>query len=456
MISRPEPIPVCIAACADCLHTYHEKLKKLLKAQSQLWTLDAKGLVGLVLLNDSSSAETVVENCQEMLKRSIPLFGIDVSDRGLAFQHSWELLSLGLSDVFSWSQQGNFLDWISQRVLRTRQVDTILQSKRVQEVLVGESTIWQKTLRQVIEAACYSTAPVMVLGESGTGKELVSRLIHELDVRPNKEEMVLLDCSTLVPELFGSEFFGHEKGAYTNAVTMRDGAFARAHMGTLFLDEVGELPLQLQAALLRVIQEGSYKRLGGNLWKKTNFRLISATNRPLEKAIEVKAFREDFFYRISTLVIRLPPLRERRLDIPDLVQHFARKILKCQHPPRLGPYLRQYLMTRDYPGNVRELRQLVHRLMLKYPGEGPLTIGNLPETEMASTGWVQNIWQEPAFNRIITQALAQGIGLKDIKRHTGDVALKLAIEAADHHLPTAADRLGVSERLVQGWWKEQG
>ncbi|MCB0837900.1 MAG: sigma-54-dependent Fis family transcriptional regulator [Bacteroidetes bacterium] len=373
----------------------------------------------------------------------------------LPFYIIWELLQSGVLDVFIWEEKEQLTGTIAARIKRHLIVEQVLHTERVKKVLIGSSWVWRKVLRQVVEVASFSDAPVLILGETGTGKELIARLIHDLDQRPEKEDLILLDCSAIVPELFGSEFFGHEKGSYTNAVSVRDGAFALAHRGTLFLDELGELPLNLQAALLRVIQEGSYKRVGGNVWKKTDFRLIAATNRVLTHEIEERRFRSDLYYRISTFVIRLPLLEERREDIPELVRHFLCQILKTEEPPRLGKHLRQYLLTRKYPGNIRELRQVINRLVQSYTGLGKLTIGHLPAFERTRFTYTPGSWQGNGFATSIRQALADGVGLKDIKRLAGDVALELAVSDANGHLPTAAQRLGVSERLVQGWWAER-
>ena len=180
-------------------------------------------------------------------------------------------------------------------------------------------------MRQVVEVACFTDASILITGESGTGKELVARLVHTLDPRANKKDLVVLDCTTVVPELSGSEFFGHERGAFTGAVGAREGAFALADGGTLFLDEVGELPLPLQGQLLRVVQERMYKRVGGNDWHQTEFRLVCATNRDLACEVGADAFRSDFYYRIASWSCRLPPLRERRDDILPLARHFIRE-----------------------------------------------------------------------------------------------------------------------------------
>src|SRR5262249_51814424 len=147
--------------------------------------------------------------------------------------------------------------------------------------LIGDSPAWRRLVRRIVEVARFTDAAVLITGETGTGKELVARLVHALDPRTTKRKLVLLDCTTIVPPLSGGAFFGHERGASTGATPTRDGAFALADGGTLFLDEVGELPLALQAELLRVVQEGTYKRVGSNEWRETQFRLVCATNREL-------------------------------------------------------------------------------------------------------------------------------------------------------------------------------
>ena len=152
---------------------------------------------------------------------------------------------------------------------------------------------------------------MLSLGETGTGKELAARLIHTLDRRPRKGDLVVLDCATVVPQLAGSEFFGHERGAFTDAVAGRDGCFALANGGTLFLDEIGELPLTLQAELLRAIQERTFKRVGSNVWRSSVFRLVCASNRELLAEVGQSAFRMDLYYRVASVTITLPPLRDR-------------------------------------------------------------------------------------------------------------------------------------------------
>src|SRR5262249_23549478 len=242
------------------------------------------------------------------------IIAVGLNNVGVTGATLWKLLQAGASDVLAWNSTKNPAAAIAARFQRWQAVEALVNSELVQNSLVGGSRAWVSVLRQVVEIARYTDASMLITGESGTGKELVARLIHTLDARPERERLVTLDCTTVVPQLAGSEFFGHERGAFTSAVAARDGAFALADKGTLFLDEVGELSPSLQAELLRVVQEHTYKRVGGNDWKRTDFRLICATNRDL-KAEETRGnFRSDFYHRIAAATMNLPPLRERRED----------------------------------------------------------------------------------------------------------------------------------------------
>ena len=301
--------------------------------------------------------------------------------------------------------------------------------------------------------ARFGASPVLLGGESGTGKELVARLIHTLDPRPDKGELIILDCTTVHRDLSGSEFFGHERGAFTNAVAARDGAFAMADGGTLFLDEVGELPMPLQAELLRVIQEGTFKRIGGNVWQHTRFRLVCATHRDLLREIEAGTFRRDLYYRLAGGICRLPRLAERRQDIPQLVRHFLAERWGAE-APEVDPAVLEFLTQGDYPGNVRDLRQLVGRIALRHVGPGPITQGDVPEDERPGEGLNGDGPEgppdpEPAFEEAIRLALARGASLKKIVNGVGDTAVRLAIEAAQGNVHRAAKRLGVTDRALQ-------
>jgi transcriptional regulator with GAF, ATPase, and Fis domain len=367
----------------------------------------------------------------------------------LDVQDAWQLVRAGASDVLTWSSPAEVADRITSRLARWSAVDTLIEDPSVRDSLVGASPAWRATLRRAIEVARYTDAAVLLIGESGTGKELIARLIHELDARDRKGELVLLDCSTIVPELSGSEFFGHERGAFTGAVAARDGAFATADGGSLFLDEVGELPMRLQAQLLRVVQERTYKRVGGNAWHRTAFRLVSATNRDLLQGIESGEFRRDLYHRIASWVIRIPPLRERRDDILPLARHVLRALRPDAPSLDFDAPVRDYLMNRTYPGNVRDLRQLVTRIVSRHVGPGPITLGDIPDDERPLEVAALCHWREAEFAQGIRQALTCGAKLKEISHAAAEAAIRHVVHEENGNLQLAARRLGVTDRALQ-------
>ncbi|WP_338868804.1 sigma-54-dependent transcriptional regulator [Myxococcus stipitatus] len=405
-------------------------------------------LAGLgILVFDEVGAMTldVLRRCR--LNASTRVLAVATSERALAEGACWRLLLEGAADVIAWDGSHDAVTEISARLERWDAVDRIIDSAVVQRRLVGRSPSWLPVLRQIVEVATFTDASVLLLGESGTGKEEVARLIHELDRRSHKRDLVTLDCTTVVPELSGSEFFGHERGAFTGAAGIRDGAFAMAHEGTLFLDEVGELPLALQAQLLRVVQEHSYKRVGSNTWQHADFRLVCATNRELSEEVSQGAFRRDFFHRISSWVCRLPPLRERPEDILPLALHFLRT-MRPDVELALDPRVRDYLLQRNYPGNIRELRQLMGRICKRHVGSGPITVGDIPSDELPSLHGLGE-WRDKSFARAVQHALTMGMGLKEIGRSASEMAIRLVLEEEDGNLQRAARRLGVTDRALQ-------
>jgi transcriptional regulator with GAF, ATPase, and Fis domain len=359
------------------------------------------------------------------------------------------LLRAGASDVLYWQQPDQSAREIAARLERWNAIDEIICSPLVADNLVGRSMAWQAVLQQCVELGRFTTASVLITGETGTGKELAARLIHTLDSRANKEDLIIVDCTTIVAELSGSEFFGHEKGAFTGAAGPRDGAFALANRGTLFLDEVGELPLTLQAQLLRVIQEQSYKRVGGNEWKSTKFRLICATNRDLAAEVQSGRFRADLYYRLAGACCCLPPLRERLEDVLPLSEHFIRQLCLEGTSPTLSGEVREYLLRRGYPGNVRDLRQVISRIMCRHLGPGPVTAGAIPEDERPVAPIPADDWRDEGFERVIRRAVDMGASLKAIGAAAEDVAVQIAMHAEHGNLRRAAQKLGVTDRALQ-------
>jgi DNA-binding NtrC family response regulator len=217
----------------------------------------------------------------------------------------------------------------------------------------------------------------------------------------------------------------------------------------LFLDEVGELPMPLQVQLLRVVQEGTYKRVGGNAWHHTEFRLVCATNKDLEQARASGEFCTDLYYRIASWVFRVPSLAERGEDILPLTEHFLRLFRPDNPCLELDRPVREYLLSRAYPGNIRDLRQLIGRISSRHVGPGPITVGDIPPEELPADDFGHRNWRNADFERVVRHALALGAGLKEIGQAATDAALRIAIDDENGNLQLAARRLGVTDRALQ-------
>jgi formate hydrogenlyase transcriptional activator len=252
--------------------------------------------------------------------------------------------------------------------------------------IVGNSRALRAVLEQVSLVAP-TDSTVLIQGETGTGKELIARAVHNLSPRQSAP-FITLNCAAIPASLLESELFGHERGAFTGALNQRIGRFERAHGGTLFLDEIGEMPLDLQVKLLRVLQEREFERLGSSQTTRVNVRVVAATNRDLQRMIESKEFRADLYYRLSVFPVSLPPLRERREDIPHLARHFMLQCAARMHktvdfiPAAALESMRSY----DWPGNIRELQNFVERGVILSAGpafEPPFTPAQRPPAAAA-------------------------------------------------------------------------
>jgi DNA-binding NtrC family response regulator len=287
-----------------------------------------------------------------------------------------------------------------------------------------------------------SRATVLIQGESGTGKELLARLIHNLSPRSGKA-IIVVNCGALPESLLESELFGHEKGAFTGAATRRIGRFEEANGGTLFLDEIGEISQPVQVKLLRFLQEREFQRVGGNQTFHADVRIISATNRDLEAKVKEGTFREDLYYRLNVVVISVPPLRERKEDIPVLIDHFLRRyaVENGKNITGITSEARDLLLKYDYPGNVRELENIIERAVV-ISRNSVLSIEDLPFTEdmvfPADTGKKE-------------AGLLRGF-IEDMERKL----ILEAMERAGDHQTKAADILGISERMLRYKLKKYG
>jgi formate hydrogenlyase transcriptional activator len=232
------------------------------------------------------------------------------------------------------------------------------------EGIVGQSSALRQVL-QLVETVATSGSTVLLLGETGTGKELIARAIHDRSRRKNRT-FIKLNCAAIPTGLLESELFGHERGAFTGAITQKIGRLEVADQGTLFLDEVGDISLELQPKLLRVLQDGEFERLGSTRTKKVDIRLVAATNRDLDRMIEDRQFRSDLYYRLNVFPIRVPPLRERPEDIPLLVRYFSQKYARRMEKriESIPAAAMRKLIHWHWPGNIRELQNLVERAVI--------------------------------------------------------------------------------------------
>lgn len=369
----------------------------------------------------------LLTHCKQL---SLPAAFIMVTAYG-TISHAVDALRKGADDYLPKPFEAPALLLSVSRALRSTQLEA--ENRRLNEALtereslvdlIGRAPSMQRLYRR-IEKLANTQATVLLQGESGTGKELVARAIHRLSARKDGP-FVAVNCGGIPEGLMESEFLGAEKGAYTGADRSRPGKFEQAQDGTLFLDEIGELPLAIQPKLLRALQEGQFTRVGGSREIETNARLIAATNRRLEEAVQSGEFREDLYYRLNVVPIELPPLRNRREDIPLLIRHFTKRTERL-HGVTCKPFSKQLtrrFLDHPWPGNVRELGNVVERLIL-LADDGIANAEDLPHDfgSVPSGG----------------QQFELPVGGMDWHQHEKD-ALKQALEQA-HHNRAAAARL---------------
>ena len=297
-------------------------------------------------------------------------------------------------------------------------------------IFAGEAMVG---VRRQVQDVAGTTATVMINGESGTGKELIARAIHLMSLR-KKGSFIPLNCAAIPENLLESELFGHERGAFTGAIQARQGKFELAQGGTIFLDEIGEMPLLLQAKLLRVIQERTFERVGGSREIKADVRIVAATHRDLAVEVQEKRFREDLFYRLNVFPLRLPPLRERRDVLPLLTEYFIRRFSRDmgKKPARIEPEALRRLRDHDWPGNIRELQNALERAVII--AGSSIGVAQLPEG-------------------IASGPVRQDEGL--LKAMERD-AIMLALKKCRNNRRKAAEELGISRRTLQYRLKEYG
>ena len=308
--------------------------------------------------------------------------------------------------------------------------------------MIGKSPS-MRSVYQLIEKVAPTPSSVLITGESGTGKELVARAIHNLS--PRKEApFISVNCAALSEHLLESELFGHEKGSFTDAISMRKGRFELADTGTLFLDEIGEMPSPLQAKLLRVLQDKSFERVGGNVTQHVDVRILAATNKDLKDEVDKGHFREDLYYRLNVIHIHLSPLRERVDDIPALVTHFIEK-----NSRNLGKYFDispealRLLVSLPWEGNVRELENTIERAAILCNGDKIEPEDVQPDSSELSNAHEWSTWLE------LNQFIPDNLSLAEVLNGIEERLVRKALEDAAYIQARAAEQLGITKSLLQ-------
>jgi two-component system NtrC family response regulator len=337
------------------------------------------------------------------------------------------------------------VDRVSERRTLIRE-NEILRQELSEKGVTMDKIIYQSHKMDVLinmaSRIAVSRATVLIKGESGTGKELLARLIHNLSPR-SARLITVVNCSALPESLLESELFGHEKGAFTGATARRIGRFEEADGGTLFLDEIGDISASVQVKLLRFLQEREFQRVGGNQTIHSDVRIISATNRDLESKVKEGTFREDLFYRLNVVVMDMPPLRERKEDVPPLIAHFLKRFAadNGKNVTGITSEARDLLLKYDYPGNVRELENIIERAVV-ISRNSVITVDDLPFDE-------DRMHPEDAGKK------GEGLLRGSIEEMERKLILE-AMEKSGDHQTKAAEILGVSERMLRYKLKKYG
>ncbi|HWP42646.1 MAG TPA: sigma-54 dependent transcriptional regulator, partial [Blastocatellia bacterium] len=338
------------------------------------------------------------------------------------------------------------------------------ENERLRHELAGTETFGQligsspamARVYSLIEKVAQTDANVLITGESGTGKEMVAREIHSRS-RASAGPFVALNCAAMPEELIESELFGHEKGAFTGAAAKRVGKFEAANNGTLFLDEIGDMSLATQAKVLRVLEDKSFQRLGSNETVSTDARIISATNKDLEKEVEAQRFRGDLFYRLCVVAIHLPPLRDRRSDIPALAQAFCNRYALAyrRSPMTISKPALKVLLEYDWPGNVRQLRNFIERAVVLAEGD-EITLDGLPEEITRKQQEDKAIARSDDAEDQDSINIPLSLGFKDAKREFERRFIERCLDSTSGNITQAASMLGMHRQSLQHKIKELG
>jgi formate hydrogenlyase transcriptional activator len=356
-------------------------------------------------------------------------------------------LAIAIENALAYQEISELKDKLAQEKLY---LEEEIRSEMGFDLIIGNSSALKQVL-QLVETVASSDSTVLLLGETGTGKELIARAIHDHS-RRKQRTFVKLNCAAIPTGLLESELFGHEKGAFTGAITAKIGRLELADQGTLFLDEVGDIPIEIQPKLLRALQEREFERLGSTHTRKVNVRLIAATNRDLEKMIADREFRSDLYYRLNVFPIRIPPLRERKEDIPLLVSYFVQKFAKqMQKSIESVPVaMMKGLTAWDWPGNIRELENFIERAVILTRGRAL----DAPLTELRKTNASQTALSALNAKRTVAAGASgrddqNGVAEKYANKQRDDIARALtACKGRVGGADGAAARLGINRTTL--------
>lgn len=419
---------------------------ELVEAGSGLQTLDAvrRDALDLVLLDMRLPDINGLEVMRQIRDRGddIPIIVVTADGRSST---TIEAMQLGAYDYLVKPLEPEQVQHCVRRLFEHRdlagKVKTLqeqLEARDARERIVGRSKPMQRVYK-LIGRVADTDATVLIEGETGTGKELVAETIHRNSHR-REGPLIKVNCAALPETLLESELFGHEKGAFTGAVSTRKGRFELAHGGTIFLDEVGEMSPNTQKKLLRILQAGEFERVGGTVTLQTDARVVGATNKKLEQEVQQGRFREDLFYRLNVITIALPPLRERKDDIPLLVAHFLDKYrYRPDKPPtRISEEAMEILQQHDWPGNVRELENVVERAVVMSQGN-VITMDHLTLDPVV----------ERAGSINIVHRVRGGVPLDEVLAEVEAETIRVALEQTGYAEAQAAERLGISTQTLK-------
>ncbi|MFO0850540.1 MAG: sigma-54 dependent transcriptional regulator [Gemmataceae bacterium] len=388
-----------------------------------------------------------MELIQQVAAKRMPVTVVVTTGHG-SVKDAVEAMRLGAYDFLSKPYNPQYVTLLVERALRERALQDEVVALRAQ---VNGRFSFQNVLSKspkmldvfdLIGNVASTTSTVLIVGETGTGKEQIARAIHQASSAFRPGSIVAVNCAAVPESLLESELFGHEKGSFTGAIAQRKGRFEQAHKGTLFLDEVGDIPLNMQVKLLRVIQERRIERVGGNEPIEVDVRLIAATHQPLEKMVRDGTFREDLYYRLNVVRVEIPPLRDRPEDIPLLASHFVMKYSRGRTLPEISPEAMELLLAFPWPGNVRQLENAIERACVT-ARDGVITPAHLPPD--VAKGMAASSRTSP-FSVDLTRSLPEQ--LAELTSAFEERYLRKALRKTRGHVGKCAKISGLSRRSI--------